>query len=150
MDLFTILKFVHITAAIVAVGANVTYAFWLRRAGSDQARIVDALDGIQRLDSRVANPAYIVLLLTGLLMVFNASIPLTTLWIAAAIVLYVLVAVIGIVLYSPALRRQRAEAERDASSAAYRSAATRANLLGLVVVVAVFVIVALMVFKPTL
>ncbi len=31
MSLFLILRFVHIAAAIVAVGANVTYAFWLRR-----------------------------------------------------------------------------------------------------------------------
>jgi uncharacterized membrane protein len=150
MDLFTILKFIHILSAIVAVGANLTYLYWIRRAGTDQARLLDALDGVQRLDSRVANPAYIVLLLTGLLMVFNVGIPLTTLWIAAALVLYVLVAFVGIVLYAPALRRQRAEAERDPTSAAYISAATRANLLGAFTVVAVLVIVFLMVFKPTL
>jgi len=150
MDLFTILKFIHIMSAIVAVGANLTYAYWIRRAGTDQVRLLDALDGVQRLDSRVANPAYIVLLLTGLLMVFNVGIPLTTLWIALALVLYVLVAFVGIVLYAPALRRQRAEAERDPSSDAYRSAAARANLLGAFTVVAVIVIVFLMVFKPTL
>ena len=150
MSLFLILKFIHIASAIVAVGANVTYAYWLRRAGTDKPRLLDALDGVQKLDSRVANPAYIVLLLTGLLMIFNASIPLTTFWIALALVLYVMIAIIGIVLYGPALRRQRAEAEVDPTSDAYRSAAMRANLLGGFTVLAVFVIVFLMVFKPTL
>ena len=150
MSLFLILKFIHIGAAMVAVGANVTYAFWLRRAGTDRERLLDALEGIRRLDSRVANPGYIVLLLTGLAMIFNAGIPLTTFWIAAAIVLYVMVAAIGLLLYAPALRRQRAEAERDPSSAEYRSAAMRGNLLGMLTVGTVAVILYLMVFKPTL
>jgi uncharacterized membrane protein len=150
MDLFPYLKFVHIGAAIVAVGANVTYAYWLRRAGKDQGRLLDALDGVRTLDSRIANPAYIVLLLSGLVMIFTANIPLTTFWIAAAIVLYILVAIIGIVLYGPALRRQRAEAERDPNSPEYASAAMRGNILGLLTVAAVFVILVLMVFKPTL
>ena len=149
MSLFLILRFVHIASAIVAVGANVTYAYWLRRAGTDRSRLLDALDGVSRLDKFVANPAYIVLLLTGLAMVFNVNIPLTTLWIAAAIVLYIAVAVIGLVLYGPALRRQRAEAEKDPTSAEYRSAAMRGNLLGILTVGIVGVIVFLMVFKPT-
>ena len=34
MDLTLVLKVIHVIAAIVAVGANVTYAFWLRRAGT--------------------------------------------------------------------------------------------------------------------
>jgi uncharacterized membrane protein len=150
MSLFLILKFVHIASAIVAVGANVTYAFWLRRAGRDRDRLLQTLESIRVLDSRVANPAYIVLLLTGLGMVFNANVPLTTFWIAAAIVLYVMVAVIGIVLYAPALRRQRAEAERDPISPDYDRAAFRANALGMLTIAAVGVILYLMVFKPTL
>jgi uncharacterized membrane protein len=150
VSLFLILKLIHIGAAIVAVGANVTYAFWLRRAGRDQSRLLDALDGIRALDRRVANPGYIVLLLSGLAMVFNAGIPLTTFWIAAAIVLYVMVAVIGLVLYAPALRRHRAEAERDPGSPEYDRAAFRSTALGLATVAAVAVILVLMVFKPTL
>ncbi len=112
--------------------------------------MLDALEGVTKLDSRVANPAYIVLLLSGLAMIFTTNIPLTTFWIAAAIVLYIIVAVIGIVLYAPALRRQRAEAARDPNSAEYARAATRSNALGLLTVAAVGVILFLMVFKPTL
>src|SRR3990172_131127 len=129
MSLFLVLKFVHIASAIIAVGTNVTYAFWMSRAGTDRDRLVETIDGIRRLDSRIANPAYIVLLLTGIAMVLNLGYSLTTLWIAAALVLYVLVAIVGIVLYAPALRRQRAEAVADPSSAAYRGAELRSNVL---------------------
>jgi uncharacterized membrane protein len=38
MTPFLLLKVVHILAAIVALGANVTYAFWLRQAGRDPER----------------------------------------------------------------------------------------------------------------
>jgi uncharacterized membrane protein len=150
VSLFLVLKLVHIGAAIVALGANLTYTYWLRRAGMDQMRILDALDGIHGLDRRVANPGYIVLLLTGLAMAWNVGYPLTTLWIAAAIVLYVLIAVLGIVVYAPAIRRQRAAAERDVTSAEYRAAASRSSSLGLFVIGAVVVILFLMVFKPTM
>jgi uncharacterized membrane protein len=76
--------------------------------------------------------------------------PITTPWILVAIVLYVLVALIGITLYAPAVRRQRAAALADPDSAAYRAAARRSSVLGLVAVAIVFVIVGLMVFKPPL
>ena len=40
MDLVLILKLAHVVAAIVAVGANLTYAFLLRLAGRDRDRLV--------------------------------------------------------------------------------------------------------------
>ena len=36
MSLFIALKVIHVLSAITAVGANVTYAFWLRRGGTDR------------------------------------------------------------------------------------------------------------------
>jgi uncharacterized membrane protein len=148
VSLYLILKFIHIAAAIVAVGSNVTYAFWLRRAGGDPERIRDALQGVHVLDTRIANPGYIVLLISGVAMALNVGLPLTTPWIAAALVLYVLVALLGIAVFSPTLRRQR-ELASDPSSEAYRRVAARGNSLGILVVSIVAVIVGLMVFKPT-
>src|SRR5439155_17687265 len=49
-----------------------------------------SLKTIKLMDDRVANPLYGLLALSGLLMVFTAGLPLTTRWIAAAIVLYVI------------------------------------------------------------
>lgn len=148
MSLVLLLKLVHVVAAIVAVGANVTYAFWLRFAGRDRDRLMWTIDGIHRLDRTVANPAYGVLLVTGVLMILGGLYSFETGWIAAAIGLYVITAIVGVALYGPAIRRQLAEAERDPSSAAYAAAARRSNVLGTVTFCIVGVILVLMVTKP--
>ncbi len=94
MSLVLLLKPVHVLSAIVAVGANVTYPFWLRLAGRDRDRLVWTIDGVRRLDRTVANPAYGVLLVTGVLMVLGGLYSFETGWIAAAIVLYVITAIV--------------------------------------------------------
>jgi uncharacterized membrane protein len=143
------LKVVHVIAAIVAVGANVTYAFWLRQAGTkDRDRLVFTIGSIRRLDNLIATPAYVVLLLTGIGMVVSGAFSFSAAWIQVAIVLYVVTVLIAIFMYSPTLKRQLAEAEADPGSEAYRAAASRGNLLGIVVIVIVLVIVVLMVTKP--
>jgi uncharacterized membrane protein len=148
MSLFVALKVVHVLSAITAVGANVTYAFWLRRGGTDRERLLFSIDGVRRMDRLIANPAYGVLLVTGVLMVLTGAYSFETGWIAAAIVLYVFTAIVGITLFAPALRRQRAEAERDPTTPAYAAAANRSNLFGILTVGIVVVIVYLMVAKP--
>ena len=146
---FLLLKLVHVLAAIVAVGSNVTYAFWLRRAGHDRDKLTWAIGGIQMLDSRVANPAYIVLLITGLWMVLGGfGFSFERLWIALALALYVGLVIVGIFLYAPVVRQQLAEAERDPTSPEYAAIARRSTLLGVITLVAVLVIVGLMVTKP--
>ena len=148
MSEILVLKLVHVLAAIVAVGANVSYGFWLRLAGRDRDRLRFAIEGIRWLDRRIANPMYVVVLVTGVVMVLAGAYSFETGWIAASIALYVLVAIVGIVLFAPAIRRQLAEAERDPTSPAYAAAAARTTQLGLATTAAVFVIVALMVTKP--
>ena len=149
MTIALLLKVVHVLAAITAVGANLTYAFWLRRAGTDDRdRLVWTIQSIRRLDNLIATPAYVVVLLTGLGMVISGAFSFSTGWIQVAIALYVLVVILSIALYAPALRRQLAEAEKDPHAEAYGAAATRSNVLGLVVILIVLVIIVLMVTKP--
>lgn len=144
----TILLLVHVIAAIVAVGANLTYAIWFRAAGIDRDRLVFVIRTVRMIDSRIANPAYIVLLVTGVLMVLGGAFSFTTGWILAAIGLYVATAVIGLVAFGPAIRRQLIEAELDVGSEAYRAAAARSTALGIVTTILVLIIVVLMVTKP--
>jgi uncharacterized membrane protein len=148
MDWFVPLKFIHVLAAITAVGANLTYTYWLRRAGTDRDRLVWTIGGIQRLDNVIATPAYIVVLLTGILMVVGGAFSFQTGWIIAAIALYVAMVIVAIAFYAPALRRQITEARVDPTSAAYADAARRSSLLGLLTIVTVLVIIYLMVAKP--
>jgi uncharacterized membrane protein len=148
MSLLILLKVVHVLAAIVAVGSNVTYAFWLRRAGRERSQLLFALQSIRALDSRIANPAYIVLGITGPAMVLAGAFSFTQGWIIVSLVLYVGVAILGIAVFAPAVRRQVAEAEKDPTTPAYAAAATRTTQLGILTTAVAIVIVVLMVAKP--
>lgn len=148
METFTILKVIHVLAAIVAVGANLTYAFWLGRAGTDRERLIWTIGSIRRLDRTIANPGYIVVLLTGLAMIATGVYRLDTGWIVVSIILYVLAALLGLLAFAPAIRRQLVEAERDPTSPAYVAAARRTTMMGWVTSAVVIAIVILMIGKP--
>jgi uncharacterized membrane protein len=148
---FLIVKYLHILAAIVAVGFNISYAVWIIRARSDPGHLPFALKGIKFLDDRIANPAYGVLLLTGLLMVFLAGYSITTFWIDAALVLFVVLVVVAVTQYTPTLRDQIKLAEAgDTTSAEFTRIAKRSQIVGQALAVIVLVILAMMVFKPHL
>ena len=148
---FLIVKYIHILAAIVALGFNVSYVVWIMRAQREPAHETFALKGIKFLDDRIANPAYGVLLLTGLLMVFLAGYSITTFWIAAALVLFVVLVVLAVTQYTPTLRDQIKLAEAgDTTSAEFTRIAKRSQIVGQALGVIVLVILAMMVFKPHL
>lgn len=146
-----ILKFIHIMSAITAVGSNVTYGVWNMRAAQDPSHTSFALKGIKFIDDRIANPAYGVLLLTGLLMVFLGNWKITSLWIIVALVLFAAVAVIGFGFFSPLLKTQiRLADSGDTTSAEFHRLAARSRTIGPILGLIVIVIVVMMVFKPTL
>jgi uncharacterized membrane protein len=149
--LVTILKFIHILAAIVAVGFNISYAVWIIRAQRDPSHTAFALKGIKFIDDRIANPAYGVLLITGIAMVFLIGYKITTLWIDVTLVLFVALIVVAATQYTPTLRNQVRLAEGgDTTSAEFTRLAKRGQLLGQVLGAIVVLILAMMVFKPTL
>ena len=148
---FLIVKYIHILSAIVAVGFNISYAVWIVRARSNPANMTFALKGIKFLDDRIANPAYGVLLLTGILMVILLPYPITTFWIDVALVLYAVLIVLAIGFYTPSLRDQIKLAESgDTASAEFMRLAQRGQIVGQALAVIVLVILAMMVFKPHL
>jgi hypothetical protein len=148
--LFNILKFFHILFVITAVGANLTYGVWQARAGFDPEHESFALRGVKFLDDRVANPAYLMVLLTGLTLAWWHW-SYTTHWIMAAIVLFVGMFLFALAVYSPALTRQIEALERHGpKSPEYRSANLRATIYGIGVMVPILTILFLMVTKPSL
>lgn len=151
MTLFILVKWLHVMAAIVAVGTNVTYGIWLSRVSRAPESLPFTLRTIKLLDDRLANPCYALLLITGLTMVFIVPYPLTTPWILSALVLYAAVFVLGIVVFSPTFRQQIRLAESEGpDSAAYQTVSRRSSILGIVIGIITAVIVFLMVVKPTL
>jgi uncharacterized membrane protein len=148
--LFNILKFFHILFAITALGANLTYGVWQARAALDPEYESFALRGVKFIDDHVANPAYLLVLVTGLTMaLWHWS--YTTHWIMAAIVLFVAMFIFALAIYSPALTRQIKALEREGpQSPQYRSANLRATIYGIGVMVPILTILFLMVTKPSL
>jgi uncharacterized membrane protein len=150
MTLYLVLKFIHILSAIVAVGANITYGVWSARIATEPNHAAFTLKGIRLIDNRIANPAYGVLLLTGLIMVFMDW-KITDLWVVVALVAFIGIAVLGFAVFTPLLRNQVRLAEAgDTSSSEYVGLARRSRALGPVLGILVVVILAMMVFKPTL
>jgi uncharacterized membrane protein len=147
---YLVLKLLHILSAIVAVGSNVTYGIWNVRAAGDPSHMGFALKGIKFIDDRIANPAYGVLLLTGLILMFAGNWGFA-LWIIITLVLFAAVIVLGIAFYSPLLKNQirLVEAGETASPEFARlSALSRRFGPGLGIIV--LAILVLMVFKPHL
>ncbi|HYZ10496.1 MAG TPA: DUF2269 family protein [Actinomycetota bacterium] len=149
---YEVLKFLHVLMAIVAVGFNASYAIWLRRAARTPEHQSFALRGVKILDDRFANPAYGVLLVTGLVMVLTTpGLHLTTFWVLVALILYTTTVILAAGVYTPTLRRQIEALEAEGpGSARYRALAKRQAISGVVLGIIVVVIVFLMVTKPTL
>jgi uncharacterized membrane protein len=149
VDGYTLLKFVHVLSAIIAIGFNASYGFWLGRAGSDERVLSYALSTLRVVDN-VANAFYGLLLVTGLAMVFVGGLDLRIFWIGAGLTLYVLAVIVGVVAYRPVLARQRAAlASAGPNSTEFQAASSRGRALGIATAVIVVIIVFLMVTKPT-
>jgi len=146
--LLLLLKLVHIVAAMLAVGTNATAVFWLSAGGRDPERLRFAISGIRRLDRKLAIPAFGVLFLTGITMVLLGLYDFTQGWILLAIVLYLGLAVAGMTIMGPALKRVIAEAERDPDSEAFERAKQTSMRYTLGSLGVLLVIVTLMVMKP--
>lgn len=149
MEPYRLLVFVHVLSAVVALGSNFTYSIWLSRARRNPEHLAYVLRTVQAIDNRVANPAYGLLLLTGLAMIAWGPHAITERWIISSLVLYAVAIVLGIGFYTPALRRQIAAAETSGpESPEYQRAARRGTTVGVLVSVIVLAILFLMVVKP--
>jgi uncharacterized membrane protein len=149
--LFLLVKWIHVLSAIIAVGGNATYGIWMARARREPAVLPFVLRNIKLIDDRVANPLYVLLLLTGLTMAFMIPIPLNTPWLLTALILYGVAVILGMAVFVPLFRRRIQLLESEGiESRRYQAAAKQGTVLGLVVALDVLVIVFLMVVKPAL
>ncbi len=151
ITLYEVIKYIHILAAIVAVGFNASYGIMLARAAREPEHELYALRVVKFMDDRWANPAYAVLLITGVTNVFVGNWSFTQFWIATGLGLFIVVALLGFFVYTPTLRRQIDVLQAEGrESATYQALANRGRNVGIVMAVIVLVIIFLMVTKPTL
>jgi uncharacterized membrane protein len=152
VSLYEVLKFAHVLLAIVAVGFNASYGVWLARVAREPAPTQSfVLRGIKRLDDWFANPAYLLLAVTGVAMVLVGGLRFTVFWIAGGIVLWAIAVGLGFFVYTPMLRGQiRALETSGPESDEYARHASNARFMGIVLAIIVVAIVFLMVTKPDL
>lgn len=151
MTAYSIVKFVHVLLAITAVGSNITYGVWLARAARERQHLEHVLRGVKILDDRLANPAYALLFVTGAAMVYAGDVRWTMPWLLTSVALYAGVLVLGLLGYTPLLRRQIASLRAGGpDSPLYQAAARQARVAGIALAVLVVTIVFLMVTKPAL
>ena len=148
---YLLLKWLHIVAAIVLVGAHITYGVWIVRASSHPEALPFVLRNIKWLDDRISVPAYAVLLGAGLVMVFTAGLSMTTPWLLTSMILFVVMVLAHLLWYSRIIRQLIRLLDREGlSSPSYQTVAAREANLGIALVVVMIVIVFLMVVKPGL
>ena len=150
MTTVQVLLTLHILAALVAVGATVSYFFWLRRAVLAPESRSFTLETIRLVERRMVVPAYVIVLLSGLGLIDRASWGWSTPWLELSILLFiVLMGLVGV--HARVIKGQIALVEDgSADSADYDRAHARGRLLLGLKVVVVIALVYLMVFKPAL
>ncbi len=150
--LYVVLKFVHVLLAMIAIGFNASYGLLIGRARSgagDARELKFALRTVKVMDDYVANPCYVLLLITGGAMVHVGGYSWSQPWLHGSLALLFVAFVVGLALYTPTLRRQiEALDARGAADPEFVRLSKRGTLLGIVLGVIVIAIVALMVFKP--
>jgi uncharacterized membrane protein len=132
------------------VGFNASYGIWVSRAAKEPEHELHVLRGVKILDDRFANPAYGVLLLTGLWMVWLRDYPLfDTFWLATSLGIYIVTALTAILVYTPTLKKQITLLEAgQKATPEYQSVEKRGTIVGVLLGVFVVGIVFLMVTKP--
>ncbi len=150
--LYLTLKFVHVVLAIVAVGFNAAYGLLIgraRKAGADGRELRYALRTVKVMDDYVANPCYGLLLVTGAVMVYVSGIPWATRWVHMSMALWVVMALISALVYTPTLRKQIAALEaRGPQDPEFLKLSARGSMVGGILALLVLIVIWLMVTKP--
>lgn len=150
MTSFLILKFFHVLLAIIAIGSNITYGVWFARAARNPESAVVLLRGVKFIDDYMANPAYVLMLPTGIAMVRLGGYSFATHWISWAIGLWVIAIVVAYGTYTPSLRRLiEAAAMGGLDTPEARALNSRGRVLAAILGLLVLAIFALMIFKPS-
>jgi len=148
--LYLLLKTIHILSAITALGANLTYGFLTYKAEREPQHLPFMLHTIRWLDSKLANRSYIVVLVTGLSLVWVNDYSFSARWIWLSLSLFTLIAFMGMMFYAPVLKEQiRLAEQHQTDSEIYQKVRMKSMLLGITVTLLVIAILILMVVKPT-
>jgi uncharacterized membrane protein len=156
MNLYLVLKTVHILSSVLLVGTGFGTAFYLffaNRSGSLETQVVVSRL-VVRADTWFTTPAVIVQPLSGFALAHVAGWPIGTPWIVLSLALYALAGACWLPVLALQLRMARTAAADHAAgrplSASYARDARRWERLGYPAFLAMVGIYVLMVNKPVL
>jgi uncharacterized membrane protein len=156
MDLYTIIKYVHVISSTVIFGTGLGTAFqmWTAHRRGDVGAIAVVARNVVRADWYFTTPAVIVQPLSGAAMMHLAGFEITDGWIAASLALYALTGACWLPVVWLQLRAARlaeqAVASGQALPKAYHDALRLWFFLGWPAFIAVLAIFWLMLAKPML
>lgn len=149
MSAYVLLRFLHILLAAIVIGATVSYAVWIGLAERVPEHLAFTIRAVRRSDRLVAIPAYLLLLVSGLVLAGAGRFPLDRPWLLWGTVLYVVTLVVGFALFGPTVRRELAALERGGpADPEYRRRRRDAWLYTAFTIAMLVAILALMVAKP--
>lgn len=159
-----VLLFMHIGGVLIAFGPTIAFPFFGAKSAQEPQHGNFVLRVTDFVTSRVVEPGAVFIFLTGLgLILARGYNPLTELWLAIAIVLFIVTFTYANLVQNPTVKKMIAltsgppPAATDVDGAGERPAgpppeflalAARAERGGQFMTLALFVILALMVFKP--
>jgi uncharacterized membrane protein len=156
MSAYLTLKWLHILSSVLLVGTGFGTAYFFyftNRSDNVQAQAVVA-HLVVRADWWFTTPAAIVQPLSGLVLATWAGYPLTSLWIAISLALYVLAGACWVPVlwlqHRMALIAQQCAAQGSSLPSEYHRLAQRWEWLGYPAFAAMLIVFWLMVAKPTL
>jgi uncharacterized membrane protein len=149
--MYTTLKFLHILFAIVAVGFNTSFGLILGRAsagGADGREMKFAL-GTVRVMAIIAHALYLLVLATGIAMVYFAGYPWALKWIHVSLALFVVAFLTATFTLMPMMKRRVAILDaRGPADPEFLKLSKRSAMIAGVLTVITLVILWLMVAKP--
>lgn len=147
--LYLILKTIHILAVTTALGTNLTYGFLMNRAERQPDQILYMLNTIRWLDRTLANRSYLVVLLTGLAMIWRNGYGWNETWLWLSLILFILIALSGIFFYAPIIKKQVSMLEKNRTATSeYKKIHRLSKILGLLITLISVGILVMMVVKP--
>ena len=146
-----LLWFIYLILLIVAIGPNVTYAFWIQRATANREALPFTLKGIQVINNRIVLPAVALALITWVAMVYLSGLNLSIPSFLLTAVFWLVIFLLGLFGYSRIISRQIALAESAGpGDDDYKSIAWRGTILGIAIGIIALLILLLLAFQPSL
>jgi uncharacterized membrane protein len=156
MNAYLVLKWVHVLSSVVLVGTGFGSAYYMFFANRSRDLAAQAVVArlVVRADWWFTSPTVIIQPATGLAMASMAGLPLSTPWLAASIVLFLLAGacwlpVVWLQIRMAAMAQEAAQTKRELPSSYWRYARWWERL-GYPAFAAMLLVFYLMVAKPTL